>query len=103
MSAACPKVGYIARLSQWGGGGLFPRSNDFYLPSLRIEEWVGGWPWGFDAVVKGGGDVTWYDPFLQTKIHRESELPPRNSLLHNRQGSKGKSFAFQPETLFCVL
>ncbi len=30
--------GYIARLSQWGGGGLFPRSNDFYLPLLQVEE-----------------------------------------------------------------
>ncbi len=29
--------GSIARLSQWGGGGSFPRSNDFYLPSLRVE------------------------------------------------------------------
>ncbi len=31
--------GYIARLSQWGGGGRghFTRSNDFYLPSLRLE------------------------------------------------------------------
>jgi hypothetical protein len=29
----------IARLSQWGGGGgYFTRSNDFYLPSLRLEE-----------------------------------------------------------------
>jgi hypothetical protein len=26
--------GYISRLSQWGGGGKFARSNDFYLPSL---------------------------------------------------------------------
>ncbi len=26
---------FIARLSQWGGGGFFTRSNDFYLPSLR--------------------------------------------------------------------
>jgi hypothetical protein len=30
--------GCIARLSQWGGGGLFPRSNDCYLLSLRLEE-----------------------------------------------------------------
>jgi hypothetical protein len=29
--------GYIARQSQWGGGGYFSRSNDFYLPSLRLE------------------------------------------------------------------
>jgi hypothetical protein len=33
--------GNIALLSQWGGGGYFIRSNDFYLPSLRSEE--GGW------------------------------------------------------------
>ncbi len=30
-------------LSQWGGGGLFLRSNVFYLTSLRVEEWEG---WG---------------------------------------------------------
>ncbi len=31
-------AGYIARLSQWGGGQgeYFTRSNDFYLPSLRL-------------------------------------------------------------------
>ncbi len=33
--------GCIARLSQWGGGGEFPRSNDFYLPSLASRK--GGW------------------------------------------------------------
>ena len=33
---------YIARLSRWGGGGYFTRSNDFYLPSLRLEEGEGG-------------------------------------------------------------
>ncbi len=27
---------YIARLSQWGGGGHYSRSNYFYLPSLRL-------------------------------------------------------------------
>ncbi len=30
--------GNIAKLSQWGGGGLFPRSNDFYLPSLCVKK-----------------------------------------------------------------
>ncbi len=30
--------GYIARLFQWGGGGYFTRSNDFYLPS---HAWMG--------------------------------------------------------------
>jgi hypothetical protein len=30
--------GYITRLSQWGGGGEFTRSNYFYLPSLSLEE-----------------------------------------------------------------
>jgi hypothetical protein len=34
--------GYIARLSQRGGGGYFIRSNDFYLPSLRL--WGGSAP-----------------------------------------------------------
>ncbi len=29
--------GYIARLSQWGGEGIFTRSNDFYLDSLCVE------------------------------------------------------------------
>ncbi len=29
---------YIARLSQWAGGGYFTRSNDFYLPSLRLKK-----------------------------------------------------------------
>jgi hypothetical protein len=29
--------GNIARLSQRGVGGYFTRSNDFYLPSLRLE------------------------------------------------------------------
>jgi hypothetical protein len=28
--------GYITCLSQWGGGGLFTCSNDFYLPSRAI-------------------------------------------------------------------
>jgi hypothetical protein len=28
--------------SQWGGGGRFTRSNDFYLPSLRLEDGGGG-------------------------------------------------------------
>ncbi len=28
--------GYIARLSQWGEGGYFTHSNDFYLPLLRL-------------------------------------------------------------------
>jgi hypothetical protein len=32
---------YIARLSQWGGVGYFTRSNDFYLPSRRLED-MGG-------------------------------------------------------------
>ncbi len=31
-------LGSIARLSQWRGGGSFPRSNDLYLPSPRVEE-----------------------------------------------------------------
>jgi hypothetical protein len=30
--------GNIARLSRWGEGGEFPRSNDFHQPSLRVEE-----------------------------------------------------------------
>jgi hypothetical protein len=32
------EFGYIARLSRWGGGSVFTRSNDFYLPSLGLEE-----------------------------------------------------------------
>jgi hypothetical protein len=28
--------GYIARLSQWGGGGVFLSFNDFYLASLCL-------------------------------------------------------------------
>jgi hypothetical protein len=28
--------GYIARLSQWGGGGCFACSYDFYLLSWRL-------------------------------------------------------------------
>jgi hypothetical protein len=32
--------GYFARLSQWGRGGYFNCSNDFYLPSLRLEKGV---------------------------------------------------------------
>ncbi len=35
--------GYIARLSHSGGVGYFTRSNDFYLPSLRLEEGLGEW------------------------------------------------------------
>jgi hypothetical protein len=34
--------GYITRLSQWGRGGYFTCSNDFYLPSLRLEDVGGG-------------------------------------------------------------
>jgi hypothetical protein len=34
--------GYIARLSQRGGGGYFTLSNDFYLPLLRLEVGGGG-------------------------------------------------------------
>ncbi len=34
--------GNITRLSQWGGGGYFLCSNDFYLPSLCVEEGGGG-------------------------------------------------------------
>ncbi len=34
--------GWIARLSQWGGGGQFPRSNDIYLPSHAWRKGVGG-------------------------------------------------------------
>jgi hypothetical protein len=33
--------GYITPLSQWGGGGYFTSSNDFYLPSQRLEEGEG--------------------------------------------------------------
>jgi hypothetical protein len=33
--------GYIA-ISQGGEGGCFTRSNDFYLPSTRLEEGGGG-------------------------------------------------------------
>jgi hypothetical protein len=33
---------YIVRLSQWGGVGYFTRSNDYYLPSLRLQEGGGG-------------------------------------------------------------
>ncbi len=29
-------------LSHWEGGGYFARSNNFYLPSLRLEEGGGG-------------------------------------------------------------
>jgi hypothetical protein len=36
--------GYIACLSQWGGGGILFVSNDFYLPSLRLRG--GGAPCG---------------------------------------------------------
>ncbi len=35
------RFSYIAHLSQWGGGGCFTRSNDFCLPSLRLEEGEG--------------------------------------------------------------
>jgi hypothetical protein len=46
--------GNIARLSQWGRGGGFPRSNDFYLPSLRVEEGGGGGaPCGIRTYGKG--------------------------------------------------
>jgi hypothetical protein len=34
--------GYIARLSQWGGGRCFTRSNYFYLNSERLKEGGGG-------------------------------------------------------------
>ncbi len=34
--------GYIARLSPRGGGGYFTCSNNFYLPSRRLEEKGGG-------------------------------------------------------------
>ncbi len=34
--------GYIARLFLWGEGKYFPRSNDFYLPSLPVEDGGGG-------------------------------------------------------------
>ncbi len=46
MSLHWPLIwfGYIARPSQWGGGGLFNYSNDFYLPSRCLEEGVGGQP-----------------------------------------------------------
>ncbi len=33
-------IGYIPCQSQWGEGDQFPRSNDFYLPSLSV--WGGG-------------------------------------------------------------
>ncbi len=32
------KLGYISRLSQWEEGRIFTCSNDFYLPSRRLEE-----------------------------------------------------------------
>ncbi len=44
--------GCIDRLSYLGGGGLFPRSNDFYLPSLSVEE-------------RGGVDTLWLVPVWQ--------------------------------------
>ncbi len=34
--------GYIARYPSGGGGVYFTRTNNFYLPSLRLEEGVGG-------------------------------------------------------------
>ncbi len=41
--------GYIACLSKWGGGRYFTRSNDYYLPSLHLEEGGGRvstmWRW----------------------------------------------------------
>jgi hypothetical protein len=45
------RFGYITRLSQWGGGGYFTRSNDFYLPPRCLEEEGGG----------KGGDTLWSD------------------------------------------
>ncbi len=38
--------GYIARLSQWGGRGYFTCTNDFYLPSRRLEGGGGSAPCG---------------------------------------------------------
>ncbi len=29
---------WLHRSLPWGGGGWFPRSNNFYLPSLHVEE-----------------------------------------------------------------
>jgi hypothetical protein len=52
-------IGYIARLSQWGGGGYFTCSNDFYLHSLRREGvgkvstlWVGPKEGSYNYTVK---------------------------------------------------
>ncbi len=53
--------GCIARLYEWGGEGkFFPRSNDFYLPWLRIEGGGGGWG-GWHPVMR-----IWWESFLGT-------------------------------------
>ena len=40
--ATLDMIGYITRLSQWGGGEYIIHSNDFYLPSRLLEEGGGG-------------------------------------------------------------
>ncbi len=67
---------YRSPISQWGGGG-FPRSNDFYLPSLRVEEGGGGrhpvfWTQGMEVNMKLHAVLN--TPTLNLKMDKTSDI-----------------------------
>jgi hypothetical protein len=70
----------MARLFQWGGGGQFPFSNYFYLPSLRGEEGGGGVGTLCYVLGKGGYNVlgiggSTHSDHLQSSNHIDAGLP----------------------------
>ncbi len=68
QSATCPTFDmvWLDHLPiQVGGGGSFPHSNDFYLPSLRVEEGGGGRHPVVTLLQPAGGHTCWVISSLQ--------------------------------------
>jgi hypothetical protein len=75
------RFGYFARLSQCWGRGYFTRSDDFYLPSLRLDERGGG---GQRPVAggEGGGVAPPPTPFYREASRQIFEDDVNRFFLH---------------------